>query len=167
MNTKRNIRVILALVAALTIAAGCRTSNGADVRIASESDVIEQVDSLARDVADALGSKLIRPQSHTSACENDLGDTSGKVRSALGGYQIPVKDSTDQANFTKVSNHWRAQGWTITEEYYNSKAHSGTITVEAADKNLQFSLSSTNSPTLLGLIITSSCFREGPGPNSP
>ena len=167
MIANRCIRVVLVLVAALASGAGCRTARDAEVRVAREADVVKQIDTLAADIADVLGGKLIRPQSNTSACENDLGDTSGEVRSVLGGYQIRVKDSRDRANFTKVSDHWRALGWTVTEDRYIQKAHSGTVTLETADKSLDFSLVSTDTSTLLGLIVTSDCFREGPGPNSP
>ena len=159
-----SIRIVLTLAVTFAAAAGCGANNTRDhdaqVRAASEAEVAGQIVTLARDVATVLGAKPIRPASNTSECENDVGDDSGEVRFVQGTYQLPVADAHDRANFTKVRDHWRNQGWTVVDDWYKQETRAGSVSTEAADGSLSFTLSGTGSPKLLALIIHSGCFRD-------
>lgn len=164
----RPARIAHLLLAACTLAfalaaTGCDNTDkdGTNVQAATEADVTQQVNELADQIVGVIGdTTLSNPTSNAAPCENDTGDDSGEVNYVLGTYQIFLANDRHQAAFTQVRDHWRAQNWTITEDRFNEQTREGSVSAKEPADGSTFTLSSSASPKMLTLLITSACYRD-------
>ena len=152
-----------ALTLSLT-STGCGDGNdkdGTKVQAATEAEITQQVNTLADQIAGVIGdTKISNSAANAAPCENDTGDDSGTVNYVLGTYQIPVPNARHQAAFTKVRDHWRDQKWDITEDRFDEAQRRGSVSAEEPAGGSTFTLSSSASPEVLTLLITSACYRD-------
>ena len=143
---------------------GCSDSNdkdGTTVQAATEAEITRQVNTLAEQIVGVIGdTKLSNPAANAAPCENDTGDDTGTVNYLLGTYQIPLPNARHQAAFTQVRDHWRAQKWNITEDRFNEAQRRGSVSAKEPTSGSSFTLSSSASPEMLTLLITSACYRD-------
>jgi hypothetical protein len=158
-------RTLMACALTLSLTSmGCSDSNdkdGTTVQAATEAEITAQVNALANQIVGVIGdTKLTNPTSNAAPCENNTGDDSGTVNYVLGTYQIPVPNDRHQAAFTQVRDHWRAQKWDITEDRFNEAQRRGSVSAKEPTSGSTFTLSSSASPKVLTLLITSACYRD-------
>jgi hypothetical protein len=156
---------LLACVLTLSLTSmGCSDSNdkdGSTVQAATEAEITRQVDTLAEQIVGVIGdTKLSNQAANAAPCENNIGDDSGEVNYVLGTYQILLPNGRHQTAFTRVRDHWRALKWNITDDRFNEERREGSVSAKEPTSGSTFTLSSSASPEMLTLLITSACYRD-------
>lgn len=156
---------LLASTLALSLTAtGCSDGNdkdGTNVQTATEAEITRQVTTLADQIVGVIGdTKLSNSASNAAPCENDTGDDSGTVNYVLGTYQVPLPNDRHAAAFTQVRDHWQTQKWDITEYRFDEAQRRGSVSAKEPTNGSTFTLSSSASPEMLTLLITSACYRD-------
>lgn len=154
-----------ALTLTLSVAVtGCSDSNdkdGTTVQAATDAQITQQVNTLADQIAGVIGdTRISNSAANAAPCEGDAADDSGTVNYVLGTYQIPVPNGRHQAGFTRVRDHWRDQKWDITEDRFDAAQRRGSVSAKEPTSGSTFTLSSSASPEVLTLLITSACYRD-------
>lgn len=160
-RTVRRAGTAAALV--LVLAGGCGLINDKgddDVETRREADVTRQVQEYADGVAALVGGPLVEPATSSAPCSGRAGEMDESIRYVQGAYQVELPGDRHVSTLARIRDHWRADGWTITEERTYPGGTEGTLTARTAPDGWSVSLTSTTPPRALALLIHSTCYRS-------
>lgn len=153
--------VALMLTVSLTGCGNIGSAGESNVPTATEAEVVQKLNGMASQTAAAIGdAEVINPTSNASSCDNNVGDESGAVQFVQGTYNILLSRTVQPSDFHRARDHWEQQGRTISEDWYKQDVRVGSVSAKAVDDGASFTLTSTDSPKGLALIVHSGCYRE-------
>ena len=157
-HSLRVVARVTALVAVLALA-GCSFGKGDDVDTRTVAEVKQSVQEWADQVVTLIGDTSINtPSANDASCTGRAGESDRSIFYVQGGYSLPIAEEDQLATLARLREHWKAQGWTITDDRTFNDS-SGTLTVKTPD-GYSLDLSSTIPPIAFSLIIVSPCYKS-------
>lgn len=165
------IRRVAVLAAAVIFLGGCtgdkETPLGdkeAPLPVKTKAEVEQMVRADADAIAAVTGGTLDNYRTSTTSCDTTDGAFSNDGTWNLAGFAAALLPSDQHvAALSALRDRWQAEGWTITEDRTFSDGISGALSGRNPATGITVSVTSSNPPKQLGIIIGSPCYRPAPG----
>ena len=146
---------LAAIAAALTLA-GC---TGGTVETKTEDDAKQLVKQHSEQVAGLIGTTAFSQNTESPGpCEGKLGETNRDIFSVQGAYMLPVEPAKQLDTLARIREAWKADGFTIAEDRVIAQ-NRGVLRATTPD-GFSLRLLSTPTPTSLGILIHSPCYKS-------
>ncbi|GAA2528210.1 hypothetical protein [Winogradskya humida] len=167
--TRLGIRLLTACVlTASMLVASCSNSDQpaekeATLQAKPKAEVSAAVRDQAQAIADAAGGQLTDFTDRSAPCEGPNGETTDDGRWNLSGFAaIPLVADKHAAALQAIHDAWQSQGWDITENR-TFKDGGGSVAGRNPQNGLNATITSSDPPKQLAVIIGSACYRPAQG----
>ncbi|WP_236718576.1 hypothetical protein [Actinoplanes sp. TFC3] len=145
------------------LATSCSSDQPADkeapLETKSKAEIATAVRDQAQAIADAAGGELKNFLDRSAPCEGRNGETADDGRWNPSGFAaIPLASDKHAAALKAIADAWQSQGWEISENR-TFKDGGGSIAGRNPQNGLNTSITSSNPPKQLAVIIGSACYR--------
>lgn len=152
-----------AIVLAMLLVAGCG-DEGTTVEAKPRAEVETTVRAQADAVAATAGVALQGWRANSAPCDTPDGNIADDGRWNLTGFAaIPLAADQHVATLRKLKEQWQAGGWRISDDRTLPDGVRGSLSGVAPGTGLSVSITSSDPPKQLALIIASPCYRPADG----
>jgi hypothetical protein len=161
---------IVAGLATLLLVTACGPSGNTQTRaeIKTQAEVESAARAQAETVAGLAGGQLVDWRTSTAACQGSNGETGDDGRWSLSGFaHITLAADRHVAALRTIHDRWQRESWEIKDYRTLSDGVRGTLSGHDPASGLSVSLTSSDPPVQLAVIIGSACYQaaaQDPGP---
>ena len=153
----------IAILLAVLLVAGCGEEEST-VEAKPRAEVETTVHAQADAVATAAGAKLEGYQANSAPCDTPDGNIADDGRWNLTGFAaIPLAADRHVATLKAIKERWQADGWQISDDRTLPDGVRGSLSGVAPGSGLSVSVTSSDPPKQLALIVASPCYRPVDG----
>jgi len=162
------LMAVLAVSAALLLTACTGDQPDESKETAVQAKTRAEVETVVRTQADAVartaGGKLDGYRANAAPCDDASGTIADDGRWNLTGFAaIPLAADKHVTTLRAVHDQWQSQGWQITEDRTLPDGVRGSLSGRNPQTGVSVTLTSSDPPRQLALIVASACYRPAPG----
>lgn len=155
---------LMMLLACLGLAGGLTAcgDKGDDVQTVPQAETTRTVNLYAARTVTVMGDsrELANPRTNVAPCSGKRGELAGNVYTVQGNYQVFVPEQEHLTTLRRLSDQWRSQGYTITNERTFPDGKGGEVTAINPADRFSITVTSGQPAIAFALIVSSPCYRS-------
>jgi hypothetical protein len=167
--TRPAARVMAALAVSVVLLVTACTAQEPDAKeapleVKTKADVETVIRAQADAIAEITGGKLDGYRANSAPCDDAAGNIADDGTWNLTGFAaIPLASDKHVTTLHAIHDKWQSEGWQIEADRTLPDGIRGTLSGRNPRTGVSVSISSSDPPKQLALIIASSCYRPAPG----